>query len=125
MMKKKVLMVDDEETLLQIIKLNLEATGRYEVKIETKGSAGLQAARAFKPDMIFLDIMMPDMEGSEVAQQIRSDVGLKNTPIVFLTATVTQSEIGSNGALIGGLQFLAKPVTVQQLVNCIEANAGK
>lgn len=124
MHKKKILMVDDEESLGWIMKLNLEATGRYEVRYESKGTQGLPAARDFRPDLIFLDITMPDMEGSEVAQQIRSDSELQRIPIVFLTATITQSEVGSTGGVIGGQRFLAKPVSVQQLVDCIEKNTN-
>ena len=74
---------------------------------------------AFKPDLIFLDLIMPDMEGSMAAHYLRADPELKNIPIVYLTATVTQEEVGPNGGVINGEAFLAKPVTTKQLSHCI------
>lgn len=120
MAKKKILIVDDEESLGRILKLNLEETGQYEVRVETEGTKAFPAVQEFRPDLIFLDIMMPDREGSEVAEQIRSDSVLGKIPIIFLTATVTAEEVGSSGGRIGGQLFLAKPITVSQLIECIE-----
>ncbi|MBI4357679.1 MAG: response regulator [Candidatus Omnitrophica bacterium] len=122
MNKKRILIVDDEESLGRTLKLNLEVTGHYDVRVEHKGSQGLSAAHAFKPDLILLDIIMPDLEGSEVARQIRADGALHGTPIVFLTATVTKEEVGAAGGVVGGEAFLAKPVNVKQLIECIEKN---
>ncbi len=124
MPKKKILIVDDEAGLTRMVKLNLEGTGRYEVRTENKGSQALEAARAFQPDLVFLDIVMPDMEGSEVARQMQEDETLKNTVIVFLTAAVTAAEIGQKG-LVGGLPFIAKPANIKQLVECIEKHTKK
>ena len=120
MARKKILMVDDEEAFSRIVKMNLEKTGKYEVRIENRGGAGYKAAKEFRPDLIFLDIVMPDVEGSEVALKIRSDKELEKIPIVFLTATVTMDEVGPSGKVIGGLKYLAKPVTAQQIMDCIE-----
>ncbi len=125
MAKIKILVVDDEEALTRMLKLNLEAMGSYEVCIENRGTHALEAARNFKPDLILLDIVMPDLEGSEVAQQVKEEPQLKNTPIVFLTATVTNEEISPMGGRVGGQPFLAKPVTVQALIDCIERNLKK
>ncbi|MBN1586284.1 MAG: response regulator [Candidatus Omnitrophica bacterium] len=119
MVKKKVLIVDDEESLAKMIRLNLEDSGRYEVQVETFGSKAFAAAKEFKPDIIFLDIVMPDLEGSEVAFQIREDSEIGRIPIVFMTATVIKEEIGPDGR-IGGHPFLAKPVGTEDLVRCIE-----
>jgi len=119
-MKKKILLVDDEATIGQLFKNRLESTGAYEVRVETKGTNALSATQAFRPDLIFLDIMMPDMEGSEVALQIKGDPGLKNTPIIFLTAAVTHEEVRSKGGMIGSQTFLAKPWDTRELMECIE-----
>lgn len=118
-------MVDDEAGLTRLMKLNLEATEKYEVRVENKGSLAVGVAREFKPDIIFLDIIMPDMEGSEVARQMRMDATLKSIPIIFLTATITVDEVGSAGGEVGGETFLAKPVTIKQLVDCIQKHTGK
>jgi len=123
MAKKKILLVDDEVSFARAVRLNLEAEFDYEVTVVNQGAQALETARRFRPDLIFLDLVMPDIEGSEVARYIRSDSQLKNTPIVFLTATVTREETGSRGGVIGGETFLAKPVTVEELVKCIEEHA--
>lgn len=120
MKTKKILLVDDEAGLTRILKMNLEQTGRYEVAVENTGSKAYKTAKSFMPDLIFLDIVMPDAEGSEIAGQIRSDAALKDVPIVFMTATVTTDDIRAHGNIIGGNPFLPKPVTLEQVVQCIE-----
>lgn len=120
--KKKILIVDDEERFTQLVKFNLEETGKYEVRTEKRGSLGVAAARGFKPDLILLDILMPDMEGSEVALQIKSNEDTKHIPIVFLTAVAKEKEVERDGGLIGGHPFIAKPVTAGKLIEAIEKN---
>ncbi len=121
-MKKKILIVDDEQEFTRMVKLNLEGTGRYEVQTESKGSQGLMVARAFKPDLILLDVIMPDMAGGQVARQLKDSQDTSHIPIVFLTATVLKSEIESQGNMIGGHPFIAKPASVDEIVQCIEKN---
>jgi CheY-like chemotaxis protein len=123
--KKKILLIDDEVVLTRMVKLNLEATGRFEVKTENDSKQALSTAHEFQPDLIFLDIVMRDIEGSEVADRLQGDSALSRIPIVFLTATITPAEVGSSGGVIGGQHFLAKPVTTADLVNCIERFTGK
>ncbi len=119
-MKKKVLIIDDEESLLHVLKLNLEATGSYEVRTESKALRAIQVAQRFMPDIIFLDIVMPEMDGSEVANLMKEDKKIKHIPVVFLTATVTAEEVNRAGQMIGGQLFIAKPVNTKQLTECIE-----
>ncbi len=123
--KKKILIVDDEESFVKLVKLNLEYTGEYEVLGETKGSRALSAAREFRPDFILLDVVMPDMDGGEIAQQLKDDKDLKDIPVGFLTALVSGSEVTSDGESIAGRPFLAKPVTVGQLIEFIKSNMVK
>ena len=120
MEKKRILIIDDEEDFTEIVKFNLEKTGKYEVRTEDKGINGLAAVRAFRPDLILLDILMPDMNGSDVAIQIKNDESVKDIPIVFLTAVMTKEEVASYGEVIGGHPFIAKPVSVESLIDCIE-----
>ncbi|MGA2322815.1 MAG: response regulator [Sedimentisphaerales bacterium] len=124
MNKKKILIVDDEEKFTKYVKLNLESTGKYEVRVENKGSHGLEAAKAFKPDLILLDVMMPDMDGSEVAAQLKEEESCKNIPVVFLTAIITEQEIDEKGSDIGGHPFIAKPINLKNLISGIEQNMG-
>jgi DNA-binding response OmpR family regulator len=120
--RKKILIIDDEEALTRGVKLNLELTGKYVVRIENKGSLGLKAAREFRPDLILLDIAMPDIDGSQVAEQLKDEDNCKNIPIVFLTALVTKKETHESSSDIGGYPFIAKPVSIKNLISCIEEN---
>ena len=120
MEKKKILIIDDEDAFTKLVKMNLEATEKYEVKVENKGALGFDVARAFKPDLILLDILMPDMEGSEVASQLSGDKDTKSIPVVFLTAMVKESEIKDSDGMIGGRYFAAKPISSNELIAIIE-----
>lgn len=122
MEKKKILLVDDEEAFGRMVKLNLEKTGEYEVKIETKGAQALDSVKEFRPDLILLDIVMPDVDGAEIARQIESEEALKNIPLVFLTAIAKEDEVVSEGGIIGGYPFIAKPVTTEKLIDSIKRN---
>jgi len=124
MAKKKILIVDDEPALCRSLKLNLEETGDYEVMTETKGTNAKNVANQFKPDLIVLDFIMPDMDGSEVANQLQRDPGTNSIPFIFLTAIASKEDTGEQGDIIGGNFFLAKPVTTQLLVEAIEKNIG-
>jgi len=120
--KKKILVVDDEVSLTKMVKRNLEVTGKFEVKTENSGKAAIAAAKQFKPDLILLDVMMPDADGGEVASQMQEDPALENIPIVFLTAIVTKEEVEESGGVISGRPFIAKPVKSDELIAVIEAN---
>ena len=122
MNKKKILLIDDEVTNTRPMKVNLERTGRYEVQTENEALHALQTARRFRPDLIFLDVMMPEMDGGEVASLIEADSELKSVPIIFLTAIVTKNESGDKGLVKAGRKFIAKPLNLEALSACIEEN---
>jgi len=121
-MAKKILIIDDEEDFCWLIKKNLEMGEKYEVYVATKGQEGLDSAQKIQPDLILLDIIMPDIQGSDVAREIKNDPNLKDTPIIFLTATTTKEEVDSCRGVIGGYPFIAKPVSRKELLECIEKN---
>jgi CheY-like chemotaxis protein len=123
-MKKKLLVVDDEPALTRMVKLNLDRTGRFEVHTENRGSVAVDAARALQPDLILLDVMMPDTSGDEVAAAIDQDPQLKGTPYIFLTALVTRDEVDGNQGDIGGRLFLAKPVRLPEMLAMIDRVLG-
>ncbi len=125
MSMKKILVVDDEASLTRMLRRNLEATGKYEVKEENSGAQAYATAQQFQPDMILLDVMMPDMDGGAAAAQIQDDENLKHIPIVFLTAIVQKEEAEDTGSIIGGRTFLAKPVKLDDLITCIENKLGE
>ena len=120
--KKRVFIVDDESGFTHLLKLTLERTGRYLVKEENDGTKAWLAAREFAPDIIFLDVVMPKIDGGDVAQQISSDPLLKHVPIIFLTAIVSEKE---GGHMIGGFPFISKPVSLQAITECIDKHLGK
>ncbi|KPK98087.1 MAG: histidine kinase [Omnitrophica WOR_2 bacterium SM23_72] len=117
--KKKILIIDDEVAFTRMIKLNLEATGRYEVSEENKGAQGVAAAKEARPDLILLDIIMPDLDGTTVATQLKEDPATKDIPVVFLTVVVQKKEIEDSGNIIGGYPFIAKPVNMEELIGCL------
>jgi len=120
MQPKRILIVDDETTITRLLKLNLEKTGDYVVREENRGARAYDAAREFKPHLILLDVMMPDMDGGDVAAKIQSDRLLKKTRIVFLTAAVKQEELTEKGGVIGGFPYIAKPLNVKGVLEEIE-----
>ena len=122
MQKKKILIIDDEVAFTEMVKLNLEATGRFVVKIENDPRTALQLAVSFFPDLILLDIIMPDIEGPDVIAMFREDPVLRDVPVIFLTATIRKNEAHEQDGLIGGRSFLAKPCSVNELVSAIDAH---
>jgi CheY-like chemotaxis protein len=116
---KRLLIVDDEAGFTRLLKLTLERTKRYIVKEENDGSQALYTARQFRPDLILLDIVMPKVDGGDVARQITNDPILHDVKIIFLTAIVSQKEAGAAGG-IGGFPFMAKPVNLEALTAMIE-----
>ena len=119
--KKRVLLVDDEATFTRLIQRHLEGTGKFEVRAESSSSQVVATAREFQPDVIVLDVIMPDRDGGEVAAELRTDARLAHVPVIFLTAIVSKEHVQRQGEVIGGQTFLAKPVSVPDLVRHIEA----
>jgi len=107
------------------VKLNLEKTGQFEVREENKATYAVAAAREFKPDLIILDVIMPNLDGGDIFGQLQNDRHLKGTPVIFLTATVSPREAGVKGFNSGGALFLAKPVTLENLMACIQEHIRK
>ncbi len=121
--KKKILVVDDEETICRMAKKILDLTGKYKVKIETNSHAVLETARQFKPHLVLLDIVMPDPEGHEVNRQLLRDSQLRGVPVVFMTGIITDDEVdGQLVTMMAGRPCLAKPITKDKLLRCVKEN---
>jgi CheY-like chemotaxis protein len=123
MAKKRILVVDDEKSFTTLLKLNLEETGNYEVRVENWAEDAFTAAREFKPDLILLDIIMPRLPGGNVAAQMSEDPVLKDIPIVFLTAAVRRHQVEDHEGVICDHPCLAKPASLEEVIEAIEANA--
>jgi len=122
MSKRKILIVDDEQGFSEMVQMILESTNKYKVKIEIDSNNALFTARKYLPDLILLDVIMAKVEGPDVAHAMREDPVLKEIPTIFLTATVTQKEVDEGGGMIGGHPFVAKPSSLETLVDAIEKN---
>ncbi len=110
----KILVVDDTEANLRLLRALLMGAG-YEVTIANCGLDGVQAAARENPDLILLDIMMPDLTGFEVCQRLRADVQTRETPVVFLTA-LHEMEDHMRAVDVGGDDVLTKPINKLELL---------
>jgi DNA-binding response OmpR family regulator len=122
--KTRILLVDDEPSFTRMLKINLERRG-YKVLVENNGAYAHTAVRDFLPDLILLDVIMPDVDGGEVAAKIHGDPAFKDVPIVFLTAGVSKESTKTKGNVIGGQTYLAKPTTIDEVILCIEKKLRK
>ena len=120
---KKILIVDDEAGFTRLMKLTLQKTGEYEVTEENDGAHAWETARRVRPDLILMDIVMPNVDGGDATASIRNDPALCHIPIVFLTAIVSKKETAPGG-LIGGFPFLSKPASLDALIACIKENVA-
>ena len=122
--QSRVLIVDDERVTTRLLQMTLEQTGKYEVRTENDPKLVVEAALAFRPDLIVLDVIMPEMDGGDVAAALKAHPSLSRVPVVFLTATVRKSEVDSHGGVMGGYAFLAKPASAETIVQFIDKHLG-
>jgi CheY-like chemotaxis protein len=122
--KKRILVVDDQPQNTRLLKLYLEGTNDYVVREENDARVALSVAEDFKPDLILLDVMMPGVDGGELAARFQASARLKTVPTVFVTAAVTKEEVKAGGGLVGGVPFLAKPVVLEEVAACLKQHLG-
>lgn len=121
-MKKKILLIDDEEDFCYFTKKNLENTKEFEVIVENNAEKSIGVAIEQRPDLILLDIIMPDLNGGEVAFRLVNDTRTKDIPIVFLTCLAEEKDLNEYDGLklIGGRRFLSKPCRTADLIKVIK-----
>ncbi len=119
MANEKVLVVDDEEDILELVRFNLEREG-YRVTTADRGETALKTAKAECPDLIVLDLMLPGIDGLEVARRLKSSDQTKNTAIVMLTAKGDEADIVT-GLELGADDYVTKPFSPKVLVARIRA----
>jgi CheY-like chemotaxis protein len=124
MKRPRILLVDDEVSLTRSLALYLQENGNCDVRVENVGSRALAVAREFQPNLIILDIVMPDADGGTLAAEIDADPVLHGTPIVFLTALVSQRETSGTVQRISGRPFFAKPVDPETVLTYIQKHAS-
>ena len=114
MPKEKILVIDDEKDLLKLLEYNLRKEG-YEVVLAETGEKGLELAGSEKPDLIVLDLMLPQIDGLEVCRLLKFDRGTRNIPVLMLTAK--SSEVDQVvGLELGASDYLTKPFSVKVLL---------
>jgi len=115
-MSSKILVIEDDHAIASLIKLQLE-TREYQVQISSDGEDGLRQAYAWQPDLVVLDIMMPNMDGWTVCSRLRE---LSKVPIIFVTAVGKETDI-VRGLEMGADDYVVKPFSPRELVARIEA----
>ncbi len=123
--KKRILVVDDKSSDTRLVKQCLEETGDYLVREVNDATAALAAAVEFQPHLILLDVMMPHLDGGDLAACLQANPKLKAVPIVFMTALVTKEELKSRVGVVGRYPFLAKPIVLPELRACLTRHLGK
>jgi len=119
MSSKKILLVDDESDILDFLSYNLKSIG-YDVRVANNGEEGVKTALEFKPDLILLDMMMPEMDGIETCEKIREVDELKSVVIAFLTARGEDySQIAGFNA--GADDYILKPIKPKVLMSRVKA----
>ena len=116
--KRKALIVDDDEELVELIVDALEADGRFETRVANNGFDAGMMVKEYHPDIIVLDVMLPDINGKEVCQRVRSDSALDDVRIICISGMVEQDKI-QDLKESGADQFIQKPFEVDQLVERI------
>jgi two-component system, OmpR family, response regulator len=111
---KRILYVDDEPDIRTVARMALETVGRFTVKLCASGAEALGEAPGFAPDLILLDVMMPEMDGPATLAALRQLPECATTPVVFLTAKVQSSEVEDLKSL-GAIEVVAKPFKPMQL----------
>lgn len=124
MAKKRILLVDDDSNITSLLKLYLEESGIYEVREENNAEQALAAAKAFRPDLIFLDMMMPNVLGGKIAYQLEEDEEFKDTPVVFLSGVLGEEDRVTGGT-IARRPAVAKPVSPKEVMRLIEKHLPK
>ncbi len=116
-MKKKILVVEDEELLLKLEVIVLKLRG-YDVIAVSNGQAALDALIEEKPDLVLLDVLLPDVNGFEVCQHIKNTPSTKNIPVILLSGKTTTADM-AKGQQVGADDYLTKPLKSAVLVETI------
>ena len=113
-MSKKIAVIEDNKTNIKLIRYQLEAEG-FDIHVEETGNAGLKMIKIQKPDMIILDIGLPDIDGFEICKRIRNDAITKNYPIIMLTARGEDRD-KIEGLSLGADDYVTKPYNAEELI---------
>ncbi|NQU95190.1 MAG: response regulator [Candidatus Omnitrophica bacterium] len=120
MNKKKILIIDDEVDLVDLVKMRLEVANYYVLPLYTS-TRSLEIAKREKPDLVLLDVMMPDKNGYEVCKELKADEATRHIPVIIFTAKPEQKErIKKDAELAGADDYILKPFDPADLTKKIE-----
>jgi len=119
MKKEQILVVDDEEDILELVRYNLQREG-YQVVCTTSGEKALKMARQDVPDLVVLDLMLPGMDGLDVARQLKNDARCRQVPVIMLTAKGEEADVVT-GLELGRADYITKPFSPRILVARVKA----
>jgi twitching motility two-component system response regulator PilG len=118
MVKKKILIVEDEESLLKLESILLTSKG-YDVRGVLNGQLALDAIREERPDLVLLDIMLPEIDGFEVCQRIKENPETKSIPVIMLTAKKSREDM-ARGEKVGADWYITKPFKSVMVIETIQ-----
>ncbi|MCM2263824.1 MAG: response regulator [Desulfuromonadales bacterium] len=116
--KAKILLIDDHRTVLRLLEAILKLKG-YELLYAENGQQGMAMARQEQPDLILLDVMMPEIDGFKVCQYLKGQAETADIPVVFLTARGAEGDLAT-GQRVGAQGFLTKPFLAREVLDTIE-----
>ncbi|MCB0093515.1 MAG: response regulator transcription factor [Caldilineaceae bacterium] len=119
MNKQRILVVDDDRSIVKVVRSYLEQAG-YEVRVAHDGEGALHSLRSDKPDLVVLDLMLPDRDGWEITRIVRADAALRTTPIIMLTARVEDTD-KIVGLELGADDYMTKPFNAREIVARVRA----
>ena len=119
MAKQKILAVDDEEDILELLRFNLTKEG-FAVVCAASGEEGLKTAHSQRPDLILLDLMLPGMDGLEVARRLKKEEATKDIPVIMVTAKGEEADIVT-GLEVGAEDYITKPFSRKVLIARVRA----
>ena len=114
-----LLVIDDEKDALDLLKEMLEDLGYQNIITASGGVEGLSLAREHKPDLIFLDIMMPIMDGPQVMEELQRDEEMPDIPVIIQTSLITEDEVERKGGKIHNNIYISKPYQPEQIEEAI------
>ncbi|MBW1685476.1 MAG: response regulator transcription factor [Deltaproteobacteria bacterium] len=118
-MAQRILVIDDEPDLLELVRVNLRQAG-FEVELAATGSEAIESLRRSPPDLILLDLMLPDLSGTEICRRVRANPDLAHVPIIMLTARASEID-RVVGLELGADDYVTKPFSPRELVLRVRA----
>jgi two-component system OmpR family response regulator len=119
-MPLRILLIEDDPDIQKIVRLSLRYQGGHQVSVASGGAEGIIKAAAEIPDLILLDVMMPEMDGYDTCEQLKAQPGTRQIPVVFLSAHAQQAQI-QKGRLLGAIGYLVKPFDPMTLAAQLDA----